>query len=75
MFFKSGRAGAPPGLKTTWARGVVECPRCRTANAVYKADAVADEFSVRCGRCGHRGFHRKHEMGVQQMPERRRKTR
>ena len=75
MFFRSNDAAAQTVLKATWARGVVECPRCRAGNAVNKVDAVADEFSMRCSRCGHRSFHRKHEMGIQQMPERRRRKR
>ncbi|MDC7787917.1 hypothetical protein PQJ75_29085 [Rhodoplanes sp. TEM] len=83
MFFSTSNAfGASrkaPGKsgsgKSTWARGVVACGKCGTANTVQRFEAIVDEFSVRCSRCGHRGFYRKNEIGVQQMAERRQKPR
>lgn len=78
MFFSTSNAFAPsrkaPG-KSTWARGVVACGKCGTATTVQRFETIVDEFSVRCGRCGHRGFYRKNEIGIQQMAERRLKPR
>ncbi|RAI42773.1 hypothetical protein [Rhodoplanes roseus] len=74
MFFSSNTQTAT-NRKATWARGVVPCDKCRAQNAVYRVEAVADEFSVRCSQCGHRGFYRKSEIGIQQLPERRLKKR
>lgn len=78
MFFSSASQPSPSrkaGAKGTWARGVVACPKCGTGNTVQRFETIIDEFSVRCSRCGHRSFHRKAEIGVHQMPERRQKKR
>ncbi|HXD43623.1 MAG TPA: hypothetical protein VN655_00695 [Pseudolabrys sp.] len=36
--------------------GVV-CERCRGPIVVQEPGRLAEEFSVRCERCGHRGFY------------------
>ncbi|NVO15208.1 MAG: hypothetical protein HXX10_14330 [Rhodoplanes sp.] len=75
MFFGTNAQSTTTTRKATYARGVVECSKCRRTTPVYRVEAVSDEFSVRCSQCGHRGFYRKNEMGIQQLPERRSKKR
>ncbi|EJW13510.1 hypothetical protein A33M_3494 [Rhodovulum sp. PH10] len=72
MFFRERSATA---ARSTFLRGIVRCPRCGGEIPFHKVEAVADEFSLGCGACGHRGFFRKSEIAVQQMPERRRRPR
>ncbi|MBI5110419.1 MAG: hypothetical protein HZA68_00415 [Rhodovulum sp.] len=74
MFFRTQSTTAS-ATRATYSRGTVHCGRCGTPNDLYRVEAVADEFSVRCGSCGHRGFYRKSELGVSQLPERRRRPR
>lgn len=66
--FKNTRRG-------TFSRGTVVCPKCTTAIHLHKVDAVGDEFSARCAKCGHRGFYDKHAMMIEQFIERRMKPR
>lgn len=75
MFFSTNTQATTAPRKATYARGVVACAKCREVTPVYRVEAVSDEFSVRCSRCGHRGFYRKSEIGIQQLPERRSKKR
>lgn len=37
--------------------GVI-CKKCNTPIAVRTPEKVAEEFSVACPKCGHRGFYR-----------------
>jgi DNA-directed RNA polymerase subunit RPC12/RpoP len=61
--------------KPVYHRGVVACHKCAAPVYVYKLTAVGDEFSVRCPRCGERGFYLKRDMAVEELPERRKKPR
>ena len=63
------------GSKSVYLRGAVTCRRCEAPLYVYKLDSLPEEFSVRCGKCGDRGFYAKRALSVQEMPERRRKPR
>ena len=61
--------------KTVYQRGMVECRKCAVPIYVYKLNTLPDEFSVRCQRCGERGFYLKREMAIEELPERRKKPR
>lgn len=56
-------------------RGEVACHKCKAPIHVYKIKMLPEEFSVRCPKCGDRGIYRKSVVAVQEMPERRKKTR
>lgn len=62
-------------LKGTYERGVVACRKCLHPIHIFRINAIADEFSVPCNRCGHRGMFRNREIAVETLPERRRKPR
>lgn len=59
----------------TFSRGVVACLKCTSAIHLHKVDAVGEEFSARCTKCGTRGFFEKRTMTVEQFIERRMKPR
>jgi len=40
-----------------------------------RLQALAEEFSLRCPRCGERGIYAKREIGIEDLPERRKKPR
>jgi DNA-directed RNA polymerase subunit RPC12/RpoP len=61
--------------KAVYLRGMVTCRKCSAPVYVYKLNALAEEFSVRCAKCGTRGLHARREVTVQELPERRRKPR
>ena len=61
--------------KSTYDRGVVACAKCAAPIYVYKLKSLPDEFSVRCTHCGDRGIYAKREIGIESLPERRRKPR
>jgi DNA-directed RNA polymerase subunit RPC12/RpoP len=61
--------------KPVYHRGVVACRKCAAPIHVYRLAALGDEFSVRCPRCGERGFYLKREMAIEEFPERRKKPR
>lgn len=61
--------------KPVYHRGMVACHKCAAPIHVYKIAALGDEFSVRCPRCGDRGFYLKREMAIEELPERRKKPR
>ena len=65
----------PPGKKAVYQRGVVACRKCGTPIHFHKLAALAEEFSVRCTRCGDRGLYAKRAIGIEELPERRRKLR
>jgi predicted Zn finger-like uncharacterized protein len=61
--------------KSTYDRGVVACVKCAAPIYVYKLKSLPDEFSVRCTHCGDRGIYAKRAIGIESLPERRRKPR
>lgn len=63
------------GRKSTYERGVVACTKCAAPIYVYKIKSLAEEFSVRCPRCGARGIYNKRALGVESLRERRKKPR
>jgi hypothetical protein len=65
----------PVGTKAVYRRGVVTCRKCDAAIHFHRLAALAAEFSVRCDRCGERGLYAKREIGIEELPERRRKPR
>lgn len=56
-------------------RGVVVCVKCSRPIAVNKHSAVADEFTLSCNKCHHRGFYSKRAIEIEALPERRKKPR
>lgn len=64
---------ASSGRKSVYQRGVVACRKCAAPIHFYGLQALADEFSVRCPRCGKRGLYAKCEIGIEDLPERRKK--
>ncbi len=63
------------GKKSVYRRGVVACRKCAAPIHFYRLQALAEEFSVRCARCGERGLYAKREIGIEDLPERRKKPR
>jgi len=61
--------------KRFYQRGAVVCQKCAAPIYVYKLKALPDEFSVRCSKCGTRGFYLKRAMTIEDAPERRKKPR
>lgn len=59
----------------TYQRGVVSCSKCRSPIYIHKLHALPDEFSVSCSKCGNRGHYAKRAIGIEVMPERRKKPR
>jgi predicted nucleic acid-binding Zn ribbon protein len=58
-----------------YRRGVVACRKCATSIYVYRLSGLADEFSVRCPRCGTRSHYTRREVAIEELPERRKKPR
>jgi DNA-directed RNA polymerase subunit RPC12/RpoP len=54
---------------------MVKCRRCAAPIPVSKLVALADEISLRCPKCGDRGFYAKRAIVVEELPERRRNPR
>ena len=61
--------------KKVYQRGELICRKCASPIYVHKLSALPNEFSVRCPRCGDRGFHLKRAVTIQELPERRKKPR
>ncbi len=61
--------------KAVYLRGMVICRKCAAPLYVHKLNVLAEEFSVRCTKCGDRGIYAKREIAVEELPERRRKPR
>jgi predicted Zn finger-like uncharacterized protein len=59
----------------TYPRGTITCRKCKTPIFVYRLAALADEFSVRCSKCGARSMYSKRDVVFEELPERRRKPR
>lgn len=49
--------------------------KCGTPIYVYKLSALAEEFSVRCRKCGDRGIYLKRSIAIQELPARSKKPR
>jgi DNA-directed RNA polymerase subunit RPC12/RpoP len=63
------------GKKSVYQRGVVSCRKCATPIHFYRLQMLVEEFSVRCPHCGERALYAKREIGIEELPERRRKPR
>ena len=59
----------------TYQRGMIDCRKCAAPVYIYRLNALTDEFSVRCAKCGNRGMYLKRDIAVQELPERRKKPR
>lgn len=64
-----------PQKKAMYKRGVIACGKCAAPIHIHKLNTLADEFSVHCRSCGNRMIYSKHAMGIEELPERRRKPR
>jgi len=64
-----------PSGRAIYLRGVVACQKCAAPIYVHKLKSLANEFSLLCSRCGHRGHYLKRNVTVEKLPERRRKPR
>lgn len=67
--------GHRPDEKMHYPRGEVNCAKCRVPIHIFRLNALAEEFSLHCRRCGHRAIYSKRLLCVEEMPERRRKMR
>jgi hypothetical protein len=63
------------GKKSVYQRGIVACRKCGAPIHFCRLAILAEEFSGRCARCGERGLYAKREIGIEELPERRRKPR
>jgi DNA-directed RNA polymerase subunit RPC12/RpoP len=61
--------------KKFYHRGEFACRKCGMAIHVYKINTLAEEFSVRCPKCGDRGIYLKRRIAIQEFPDRRKKPR
>jgi hypothetical protein len=61
--------------KTFYQRGTIACQKCAAPIYVFRLKTLPDEFSLRCSKCGDRGFYLKQSVTVDELPERRRKPR
>jgi DNA-directed RNA polymerase subunit RPC12/RpoP len=61
--------------KSAYQRGMVTCRKCAAPIPVQKLTDLADEVSLRCPKCGDRGFYAKQAIVVDEFPERRKKPR
>jgi predicted Zn finger-like uncharacterized protein len=64
-----------PNVGAVYQRGLVHCPKCGSAIYLQRLQGLADEFSVRCATCGHRGIYSRRAVVIVELPERRRKSR
>lgn len=58
-----------------YQRGLVHCAKCGSAIYLQRLQGLADEFSVRCTNCGHRGIYSRRAVVIVDLPERRRRAR
>jgi hypothetical protein len=61
--------------KAVYERGVVVCRKCASPIPVYRLKGLAEEFSVTCPKCRDRGIYSKRAVGIEILPERRKKPR
>ena len=64
-----------PRTRAVYLRGTVYCQKCNSPIQIFKVNALPDEYSVQCRRCGHRGVYMKRSMHVDELPDRRKKPR
>jgi predicted Zn finger-like uncharacterized protein len=62
-------------VAAVYQRGLVPCEKCGSAIYLQRLQSLADEFSVRCTNCGHRGIYSRRAVVIVELPERRRKPR
>ena len=61
--------------KINYQRGMITCQKCAAPIYIYKLKTLPDEFSLRCLKCGDRGFYLKRAVTFEELPERRKKPR
>ena len=61
--------------KTFYQRGTIACQKCAAPINVYRLKKLPEEFSLRCPKCGDRGFYSRGGIAIDELPERRRKPR
>jgi Zn finger protein HypA/HybF involved in hydrogenase expression len=61
--------------RRVYQRAVIACRKCTTPIPLHKLNALPDEFSVRCPRCGDRGIYAKRAITIKDLPERRKNPR
>jgi len=61
--------------KATYQRGTVLCHKCSAPIHIHNLKELAEEFSLRCTKCGARGLYHKRGLNIELMPERRKKPR
>jgi Zn finger protein HypA/HybF involved in hydrogenase expression len=61
--------------KRVYQRAIIACRKCAASIPLQKLNALPDEFSVRCPRCGDRGIYAKRAITIEDLPERRKKSR
>jgi hypothetical protein len=64
-----------PKTRAVYNRGVIFCEKCAAPIHVFRLNALAEEFSVQCGKCGYRGVYSKRDLKIEDLPERRKKPR
>ncbi len=62
-------------MPEVYARGTVACAKCGSAITLRQITALAEEFTLLCPRCHHRGFYDKRALAIEAMPERRKRAR
>ena len=61
--------------RAVYERGVIACRKCAAPIYIHHFAALPDEFSLRCQKCGDRGFYMKRAVAIETAPERRKKPR
>jgi DNA-directed RNA polymerase subunit RPC12/RpoP len=61
--------------KAVYQRGEITCRKCGAPIYVHKLKALPEEFSVHCTKCGDRGIYQNRAVVIQELPERRKKSR
>lgn len=61
--------------RSVYPLGIVHCQKCNTPIQIAKPNNIAQEFSVSCKKCGRRSFYSSRTLQIEEMPERRRKSR
>ena len=59
-----------PKSRGVYHRGVVVCEKCAAPVHIFRLNALADEFSAQCGKCGYRGVYFKRALKIEDLPER-----
>jgi hypothetical protein len=62
-------------IRAVYNRGVISCEKCAAPIHIYRLNALGEEFSVQCGKCGYRGVYSKRALKIEDLPERRKKPR